>query len=183
MHPLKQYLLDVEERIQAFAERVGASRQTLYRIIGGLQVPKPMLARRIVEATGGAVTMDMLYGGDRPGSADIIPLNARDDDPQLNQESLKFAIAVVANHLRAPNAPPTPSNLLEIATEAVTNTYTALARLTTHRGQARLAQALRPVLEEILKESGGAPAPSALDRGAQLAAELYLQSDRQQGQR
>ena len=47
MHPLKQYLQDVDEPLQDFARRVGASRQTLYRIISGVQAPKPALAQRI----------------------------------------------------------------------------------------------------------------------------------------
>ena len=47
MHPLKQYLHDVDEPLQDFARRVGASRQTLYRIISGRQSPKPALASAI----------------------------------------------------------------------------------------------------------------------------------------
>ena len=42
MHPLKQYLHDVEETFQDFAARVGVSRQTLYRIVSGAQAPKPI---------------------------------------------------------------------------------------------------------------------------------------------
>ncbi len=174
MHPLKQYLLDVEERVQDFADRVGASRQTLYRIISGVQAPKPMLARRIVEATGGAVTLGMLYdGGGR--AAEIVSLVARAEEPLLDQERLKLAFAVVVNHLRPQDGPSPSPAALDVAAEAAVNTYAALARLTTREGPSRLAQALRPVLEEILKESGGAPGPAALDRGAELAAALYVQ--------
>jgi DNA-binding XRE family transcriptional regulator len=176
MHPLKHYLTDVEERVQDFAERVGASRQTLYRIFSGVQAPKPMLARRIVEATGGAVTLDMLYGGEAPGSAEIIGFHACEDEALLDSERLRLAIAVVINHLRAEDSAPVGHEMLAVAAEAAVNTYAALARLTTRQGPARLAQALRPVLEEILKETGGVPAPSALERGAELAAELYFQA-------
>lgn len=175
MHPLKQYLCDVEEGVQEFADRVGVSRQTLYRIITGIQAPKPMLARRIVEATGGAVTLAMLYGGG-PQSAEVIALAARAEEPLLDHERLKLAFAVVINHLRPPDSQPSPPETLDIAAEAAVNTYAALAKLTTRRGPARLAQALRPVLEEILKESGAAPGPAALERGAELAAELYFQA-------
>ena len=72
MHPLKEYLKAVDEPVRDFAARVGASRQTLYRIIAGAQAPKPILARRIVEATGGAVSMDTLYNGGRSGAAIIV---------------------------------------------------------------------------------------------------------------
>lgn len=175
MHPLKQYLRDVDERFQDFAERVGVSRQTLYRIVSGVQAPRPMLARRIVEATGGAVTLGMLYGQEAQGDAEVVNLNAKPDDAPLDTERLKLALAVVINHLRAEDSAPSGPDVLAIAAEAGANTYAALSRLTTRRGPARLGQALRPVLEEILKESGGVPAPSALDRGAELAAELYFQ--------
>ncbi len=176
MHPLKRYLAEVDERLQDFAERVGASRQTLYRIISGIQAPRPMLARRIVEASGGAVTLSMLYGGDTPGSAEILAMTNRAEEPLLDADRLRLAIAVVINHLRSEDFAPVSMEMTGIAAEAAVNTYAALARLTTRRGPARLAQALRPVLEEILKETGGVPAPAALDRGAELAAELYFQA-------
>ena len=179
MHPLKQYLREVEEGFQDFAARVGVSRQTLYRIVSRVQAPRPMLARRIVEATGGAVTLDMLYSGGAPegaaGGAEVVNLNAAADEPQLDQDRLRLALAVVINHLRAEENAPASPEMLAVAAEAAVNTYAALSRLTTRQGPARLAQALRPVLEEILKETGGVPAPSALDRGAELAAELYVQ--------
>ncbi|WP_375202279.1 helix-turn-helix domain-containing protein [Hyphococcus sp.] len=174
MHPLKQYLREVEEGFQDFAARVGVSRQTLYRIVSGVQAPRPMLARRIVEATGGAVTLAMLYG-DASASAEVVSLNAAGDETLLDEERLRLALAVVINHLRAEEDAPVSSDMMAVAAEATVNTYAALSRLTTCQGPARLAQALRPVLEEILKESGGVPAPSALDRGAELAAELYFQ--------
>ncbi len=180
MHPLKQYLSEVEEPVRDFAERVGASRQTLYRIFSGAQAPKPALARRIVEATGGAVTLGMLYGADMPGSAEIINLNPRADEPALDHERLKLAIAVVINHLRPNEASISAPEMMDVAAEAVISTYAALSKVTTRQGPARLGQALRPVLEEILKEFGGLPGPSALDRGADLAAQLYLQSAERQ---
>lgn len=172
MHPLKRYLYDVEERVQDFAERVGVSRQTLYRIIAGVQAPKPLLARRIVEATGGAVSLAMLYGA---GGADVIAIPAAREETPLDAPRLKLAIAVVVNHLRSESAPPAAPETLDIAAEAAVSTYAALSRLTTRQGPSRLAQALRPVLAEILKESGGLASASALDRGAELAAELYFQ--------
>lgn len=175
MHPLKQYLREVEERFQDFAARVGVSRQTLYRIVSGVQAPRPILARRIVEATGGAVTLAMLYA-EAPGGAEVVSLGSPVEEPLLDQERLRLALAVVVNHLRAEENAPAAAETLAIAAEAAVNTYAALSRLTTRHGPARLAQALRPVLEEILKESGGAPAPSALDRGAELAAALYFQN-------
>ncbi|MEZ5892481.1 MAG: helix-turn-helix transcriptional regulator [Parvularculaceae bacterium] len=181
MHPLKQYLVDVDERLQDFAERVGASRQTLYRIISGGQAPKPMLARRIVEATGGAITLSMLYGGGRD-AAEIVGFAPRAEDAALDRDRLRLAFAVVVNHLR-PDAPPPSPEMFDIAADAAASTYAALSRVTTRRGRDRLAQALRPVLEEILKETGAVPSSSALEHGADLAAQLYDHSPAASGWR
>ena len=176
MHPLKEYLKAVDEPIRDFAARVGASRQTLYRIIAGAQAPKPILARRIVEATGGAVSMDTLYNGGRSGAAIIVNLDRRDDAPILDCERVKNAVAAVVHHLSPPDAPAPSAAMVEIAAEAVVNTYVALSRLTTRQGPDRLAQALRPVLGEILQECGRPASSSALDRGADLGAQLYYQT-------
>lgn len=176
MHPLKQYLSEVEESIQSFAERVGASRQTLYRIMNCVHTPKPALARRIVEATGGAVTLDALYDGP-PGAAEIISLHPRFDEPLLDLGRLKAAMSVVIDHLRPPQRPAVSADMLDIAAEAAAHTYAALSKVTTCQGPARLEQALRPVLEETLKECWGHHPRAALDRGASLAARLYLRAD------
>jgi DNA-binding XRE family transcriptional regulator len=179
MHPLKQYLADVQESVADFGVRVGASRQTLYRIINGRQSPKPALARRIVEATGGAVMFDALFP--RPeskgeGRGEIAPLMMR-EGAELDHQRLKVALAAVVHHLTAQQAPDPSDRTIEIAAEAAANTYAALRPVTTRQGPDRLTQALRPVLEEILRECADpVPPPGALDRGAQLATDLYYQS-------
>ena len=177
MHPLKQYLKDMQESVSDFAARVGASRQTLYRIINGRQSPKPALARRIVEATGGAVSLDALFSGPDEPRGKIIALRAGGDDEGLDHHRLKLALAIVINHLTAPDAPDPADRAIEIAAEAAANTYAALRPVTTRQGPDRLTQALRPVLEEILRECADpVPPPGAMDRGAELATELYYQS-------
>jgi len=177
LHPLKQYLRDLNEPIQDFANRVGASRQTLYRIIGGTQAPKPALARRIVDATGGAVSYEMLYSGRGAASAEVIGLFVEGKQPLLDHERVKVAIAIVVNHLTPPNNSNPQDVAVDIAAEAVVNTYAALATVTTRQGPDRLCQALRPVLAEILQENEGSPPPAGvLDRGAELGAQLYFQT-------
>ncbi len=181
MHPLKAYLRDVGEPIQAFGARVSASRQTLYRIIGGAQAPKPALARRIVEATGGAVTFEALYqgssGGGKTGGGEVVGLNAGEAGGGLNTERVRVALAIVVDHLAAKDKPEPPDAAVTIAAEAVVNTYMALSTVTTRQGPERFCQALRPVLEEILREySASPPPPAALDRGAELATQIYFQS-------
>ncbi len=177
MHPLKAYLRDVKESIVEFGARVGASRQTLYRIIGGTQAPKPPLARRIVEATGGAVSFDVLYQRRDADGGEVLRFTPPEDGAPLIQERVRQALAIVVNHLSPKDKPDIPEDAVELGAEAVVNTYIALSAVTTRQGRDRLCQALRPVLEEILREySASPPLSSALDRGAELATQLYFQS-------
>ncbi len=176
MHPLKQYLSELQESVVDFSARVGASRQTLYRIINGRQKPKPGLARRIIEATGGAVCLDDLFS-DAAGRGKIVSMPTDGLDTELDNHRLRTALAIVFNHLTAQDAPDPPDKSIEIAAEATANTYAALRPVTTRQGQARLTQALRPVLEEILREyADPVPSAGAIDRGAELATELYFQN-------
>lgn len=175
-HPLKAYLQDSGETVSAFARRAGVSRQTLYRIISGEQIPKPALARRISAASGGTVAFVDLYvhacmADDEP----VVDLESRrPDEPELDPALLALTIDLVTRSIRPKTAAPLPSDALAMAGEAIANTYTALGRVTTHRGQARLAQALRPVLSEILKEYAAPPPPAhRLDQAAACAAALY----------
>jgi len=172
MHPLRRYLTELEEPVQDFARRVGVSRQTLYRIITGSQSPKPGLARRIVEATGRAVSFEALY--DRPDQSSGA-CDASDEERQLEHDRIRQSLAIVAHHL-APDSATVPEDAFEIAAEAVLNTYVALSNVTTRQGHDRLYQALRPVLEEILREYLGPISRSDLDRGAKLATQLYYKA-------
>jgi|GEM_PF-1222563 len=180
MHPLKTYLRDMKESIADFGARVGASRQTLYRIIGGAQAPKPALARRIVEATGGAVSFEALYKGrsvSGGAGGEVIGFSGGGEGAPLNQERVRICLAIVVDHLAPKDRPDPPDDAVAIAAEAVVNTYIALSAVTTRQGPDRLRQALRPVLEEILREYAATPPPAAvLDRGADLATQIYFQS-------
>ena len=176
MHPLKQYLAQLQESVTDFSTRVGASRQTLYRIINGRQTPKPALARRIIEATGGAVTLDDLFTGEAVRGK-VLPMPLDRAEGEIDNHRLRLALAIVFNHLTAQDALDPPDRTFEIAAEAAANTYAALRPVTTRQGPARLTQALRPVLEEILREyADPVPPIGAIDRGAELATELYFQT-------
>ncbi len=173
MHPLKQYLSDVQESIADFSVRVGVSRQTLYRIINRRQSPKPALARRIVEATGGAVTFDGLFFSDaRAGSA---AGSAGGEEAALDQRRLKTALAAAVHSLGPRSAPEPPAATVEAAARAAADTYAALLPVAARRGPALLRQALRPVLEETLGELGlPPPSAAAMERGVRLASDLYF---------
>jgi len=58
VHPLTQYRLAEGLSGEAVAKRAGTSRQTIHRIESGAQFPSLTLIRRLIDATGGAVTAD-----------------------------------------------------------------------------------------------------------------------------
>lgn len=172
MHSLKQYLKSVEEPITEFAARVGASRQTLYRIISRAQAPKPALARRIVEATGGAVSLEALYQ-DAPHNLPALE-DRVGDASGLDDARLKTAISAVYSHFAPRGAAPAPDEIVVSAALATLRVHEALSAITSRVGVERLAQALRPVLAEVLRDSGMRLPPHILERAAKLGAELYF---------
>ncbi len=178
-HPLKEYLKETRESVPSFAGRIGVSRQTLYRIIKGDQIPKPSLARRIVEAAGGSIIFADLYAYSVAPNAQtaesIIDIEiSRSQKLELNVDILAQCLEMIVLCLKTKNDLSLSPGILKLAAEAIANTHSALARVTTRHGQARLAQALRPVLEEILKEhSATLPPVHHLEEAASCAASLY----------
>ncbi|MEX6632345.1 helix-turn-helix transcriptional regulator [Hyphococcus lacteus] len=167
MHPLKQYLIDVDEGIQEFSERVGVSRQTLYRIVTKKQMPKPDLARRIVEATGGAVSLEVIYGGDGLRSG----VFTRAEDIALDHERLKLAIAISVNHLWGEHKELLGEQVINDAAEATRLIYAALCKFSVQRARPELALAFMPVFKEVLSASTAPPALA--EDTAALAQRLY----------
>ncbi len=174
-HPLKEFLEAAGDSAPAFARRIGVRPRTLQAILAGEEWPSPALARRIVDATDGAVPFDALYGD----FGDVADLGARrGPDDTLDQALLaKVLCAAMKDFAGYPDCEPW-SREIEIAAEAVANTYAALARATTRQGlKDRVAQALRPVLEEILREyAASAIPPARLDETAQCLAGLYCEA-------
>lgn len=171
MHPLRQYLMSVEEPITDFAARVGASRQTLHRIISRAQAPKPALARMIVEATGGAVSWEALYQDARYSPP--APEERAQGPAGLEQMRLKTAIAAIYNHFAAKGADPAPDALIGAGVKASIEIYEALSCFAGRPDTERLAQTLRPVLECILSEGGTRLSPALVERAVKLGADLY----------
>ena len=173
MHPLKQYLADVEEPLKSFAARVCVSRQTLHRIMSGAQTPKPSLARRIVEATGGAVAFEMLYDQiDRS----FQPGGECSEPEGLRLASVKKSVEAALQVAMTSAAPP-PSSLIDTAAEATMETYGVLRKLTSAKKHAPLAQAFRPVLEVVIREIGLRSTTALLDAAANRAAAHYQQHE------
>lgn len=174
-HPLKEFLDAVEDSAPAFARRVGVRSRTLQRILAGEEWPSPALARRIVDATDGAVPFDALYGS----VGDVADLGARrGPDDTLDEALLAEVMGAAVTELASPADCASWTRDIEMAAEAVANTYAALARATTRQGlKDRAAQALRPVLAEILKDyAASAIPPARLDETARCIAALYCEA-------
>lgn len=172
-HPLRDYIHASGDTLAAFAERVGVSGEALSRILQG-EAPGPESARRIVDATGGAVTLAALHGVSESELADL-SLRQRSDaglDAALLAPVLRYVLKAIGA-----DAALLSNDLVEAAAEAVANTHDALARVTTRRGADRLVQALRPVLGEIQKDFPELSiARDRLDEAAALAGDLYFQA-------
>lgn len=60
IHPLAAFIDAHGLTYEAFGRRVGLSRVSVHRIVSGSQIPSPESALAIVDATGGAVTLEDL---------------------------------------------------------------------------------------------------------------------------
>ena len=169
-HPLQAYLDEIGDNATSFARRVGVAPDAIVELLDDRRPPESALARRIVLATGGAVSFDQMMSG---GGAIIADLTDRlPSDASLDLSRLADALAGAAANL--PGADSIPSRDFDIAAEAAAHNYAALVRLTSSEGRGRLVQALRLILAEILKDSGTLPQDlQALDAAALAAAEDY----------
>tara|TARA_B100001540_G_scaffold314461_3_gene339457 strand:+ start:4854 stop:5051 length:198 start_codon:yes stop_codon:yes gene_type:complete len=61
MMTLKDYIRDFEDSQRAFAARLDVTPLTVNRWCAGKRQPRPEMALKIVEATGGRVSLESLY--------------------------------------------------------------------------------------------------------------------------
>lgn len=177
MHNLRRYLIELDESAADFAARVQTSRQTIYRICKGGQTPKPDLARRIIEATGGVVSYHDLYRERPDGDAsDIFQASNMADDAALDLGRVQIALSIVFNHL-APNNNTSPSGAdLTRAAVAIANIFKALEPITTRPREVRFQQALSPIIAEILERCSASASAEEVERAAGLGSQLYFQT-------
>ncbi|MEL6506941.1 MAG: hypothetical protein AAFR29_04855 [Pseudomonadota bacterium] len=200
MNPLLRFFQETDEPLALFARRCGIGADVLEAVIARPADHDLHLIRLICRQTGGVVEVgDLLRGG--PSVTPVLDFETARGrgggwgEPDLETltnevvETLRRALDLAA--LPAPLAP----GLLDIYSEAITNTYIAMSfepaedpkpnPVVTEAGPAgttspdqsgygrplshhdRLAQALQPTLAKILATSG-AP-PEAAERSARLA--------------
>ncbi|MEM1192752.1 MAG: hypothetical protein AAGH42_05090 [Pseudomonadota bacterium] len=200
MNPLLRFFQETDEPLALFARRCGIGADVLEAVIARPADHDLHLIRLICRETGGVVELgDLLSSG--PGVAPVLEFeNARGRESTWGGPDLETLTDEVVRTLRraldlavlpAPLAP----GLLDIYSEAITNTYIAMSfgpseepkpnPAVTGTGPAattsedengdgrplshhdRLAQALQPTLAKIL-ETKLAP-PEAAERSARLA--------------
>lgn len=176
---LLTYLRETRTTPKAFAKLIGVDAERLLRILDGAEPIDAGLARRMVDATGGALTLeDLAADGRSPGTV-VVDMRSRiaSDGVEIDAERLAKVLAACLPSLIGGNRRKGDDRLPGLAADAAIHTYLALSTVTTRRGADRLAQALRPVFAEILEDlTAPRSAHQKLDRAARQAADLYFQA-------
>lgn len=164
VHPLQAYLAASGEGIASFAARVGATPRLISDMIAGAASPDLGAARRIAAASGGAVDLFDLIPG-RQGQV----VEGAFSGGRINDQLLAAVIEVVAPAIFPPH-----SKAAAFVAAAASNIYDALAGVSALSRTDRLAEALRPALQDSFAASPDCGEP---DAAARLAARLYLTAE------
>ena len=174
MQALLDYIEASGAGLDAFARAMAIPAGDLQRILEGEPIDR-RLAQRIVDVTGGAVTInDLLPDADR-----VVDLRARvaASDDEIDQEALTRVLAEILPALVGGANRKGDEHLPRLAADAVAGAYAALSTVTTRRNADRLVQALLPVFAEILEEMSAQPSRRAeAGQLAQEAAARYRRS-------
>jgi hypothetical protein len=180
MEPLRTYLRETRTTPKAFAKLIGVDAGRLERMLAGGEAIAPALARRMVDATGGALLIEDL-SGEAPGAGVVIDLRERfaGQGAEIDATRLTEILSPLMPALIGGSRRKGDDRLPGLAAEAAANTYAALATVTSRSGSDRLVQALRPVFSEILEElSAPRAARQRIAQMARKAAELYFLGQR-----
>jgi hypothetical protein len=129
--------------------------------------PRPALAKRIMEATGGAVTFEMLYRY-RASCSDLPACGS-----PLDRIRIRSVLSIVVSYMAPKGTSPPSPDLSDAASDAVMKIHEALNFTSLTSEQGRITRSLRPVLDELLQAYGVSPTASALDHAAHLGLKLY----------
>ncbi|MFZ5619178.1 MAG: hypothetical protein ACOZAA_17835 [Pseudomonadota bacterium] len=179
MEALETYLRETRTTPKAFAKLIGVEAERLARIIEGAEPVDAGLARRMVDATGGALILEDLAAESAAAGVVVLDMRSRlaSDKNEIDAGRLEKVLAECLPSLVGGNRRKGDDRLPALAADAAVNTYLALSTITTRRGADRLAQALRPVFAEILEDlSAPKSARLKVDQTARQAADLYFQA-------
>lgn len=172
------FLRETRTTPKAFAKLIGLDADRFGRMLSGSEAIDPPLARRMVDATGGALILTDLIA-QPPGAAAVVDLRDRfaAEAPEIDTERLTGILATLLPKLIGGARRAGDEHLPRLAADAAAHTYAALSTVTTRRGPDRLIQALQPVFAEILEDLS-APAASRrrLQQASEDAAALYFQA-------
>jgi len=177
MDALLTYLRETRTTPKAFAKMIGLDAAHFDDILAGCASVDVSLAQRMIDATGGALVLEDLVG-DAVGN--VVDLRSRFalEGSEIDVEYLAEILMIVLPDLIGGARRSGDERLPGLAAEAAANTYAALSTVTSRSGADRLAQALRPVVLEILEEMS-APNKSHGDPEETIrrAAETYFQAN------
>ncbi len=163
-HPLADYLATSGESRSAFAARAGTTTQMIAGVIAGACATDLASARRMVAASGGAVGLvDVLA----PGAREIV--EGCFGGPRINAALLAAVLEVVS-----PNVFSRDSGDAAFAADVVADIYDAIGAVTALSRPDRLAEALRPALQENFSRRADLGDP---DETARQAARLYFAAE------
>lgn len=182
MEALETYLRETGTSADDFAKLIGVDADAFDMMLEGTAPIEACIARRMVDATGGALQLDDLAGEEADSAASVIDFRAQfaSSDAAVDAGRLEDVLKASLPSLLGGARRAGDEYLPRLAAEAAAATYIALSTITSRSGADRLAQALQPVFSEILEEMA---APSSRHRliaaQALAAAELYFQETQQ----
>ena len=177
MDALLTYLRETRTTPKAFAKLIGLDAAHFERILAGEAGVGVELAQRMIDATGGALMLEDLVDG----AANIVDFRTgfASEGADIDIERLAEILEHVLPDLIGGARRAGDKRLPGLAAEAAANTYAALSTVTSRSGADRLAQALRPVVSEILEElSVPHKKRGDCEKVVLQAAETYFQARR-----
>ncbi|HNR77970.1 MAG TPA: hypothetical protein PKM48_12630 [Parvularculaceae bacterium] len=177
MDMLLTYLRETRTTPKAFAKLIGVDAAHFDRILAGAADIDATLAQRMVDSTGGALLLEDLIS---EAAGNVIDFRSRlaSEGGEIDIDRLADILRGILPDLIGGARRTGDDQLPGLAAEAAANTYVALSTVTSRAGADRLAQALRPVVSEILAEMSVPHQYRARsDESIRQAVALYFQAD------
>lgn len=164
-HALADYLAVTLESVESFAARAGTDPAVIAGLLEGRALADLASARRIEAASGGAAEPAELMSA----QPCVVFGRTFGETRAINARLLAAVIEMVAPQVFRPECPEAA-----FVAAAASNIYDALAGVSALSRTDRLAEALRPALQDSFAASPDCGEP---DAAARLAARLYLTAE------